>query len=347
MKINCISIRLIQLIYLILIQISDDLVPITVQCIQASQQPVKYVFNITAVNSKCEKILNVKLTQPGTKLGQASDCFVYWKDVQMGDTWGLNFTSPKDAKTFHSICSLLWMTSSQRRQQLTQQASSQSSQCTCHLVMDSMDQLHKQRNGRIRFQQIKQRTQQQRSFDEQHSKQTIKTIKKTLSHDDVTKSVGTNTESSFDSKTIEKLLNDSQDGSTSNDRSRVNRSIEGRRRSLERSKCIDIQSPDDQSEDELQQFDLVINKSMNDLQKLIKQIEFELEIIKNEEKLLKMTSAHHQFKSQQNLTIDSLLPSVGASSSLHQAISLPNFFHSNLLFSEFSPRIFMDQVKCA
>ncbi|KAJ8926321.1 hypothetical protein NQ314_021337 [Rhamnusium bicolor] len=41
----------------------------------------------------------------GTRIGQASDCFVYWKDPMTNDTWGLNFTSPIDAKQFRECCS--------------------------------------------------------------------------------------------------------------------------------------------------------------------------------------------------------------------------------------------------
>lgn len=41
---------------------------------------------------------------PGTRIGQASECFVYWKDPMTNDTWGLNFTSPIDAKQFRECC---------------------------------------------------------------------------------------------------------------------------------------------------------------------------------------------------------------------------------------------------
>jgi hypothetical protein len=41
---------------------------------------------------------------PGTRIGQASECFVYWKDPATSDTWGLNFTSPIDAKQFRECC---------------------------------------------------------------------------------------------------------------------------------------------------------------------------------------------------------------------------------------------------
>lgn len=41
------------------------------------------VFQVVAhdfIGGQCRKILNVKLSQPGTRLGQASDYFVYWKE---------------------------------------------------------------------------------------------------------------------------------------------------------------------------------------------------------------------------------------------------------------------------
>lgn len=41
---------------------------------------------------------------PGTRIGQASECFIYWKDTMTNDTWGLNFTSPIDAKQFKECC---------------------------------------------------------------------------------------------------------------------------------------------------------------------------------------------------------------------------------------------------
>ena len=46
----------------------------------------------------------MRLVQPGTRIGQASECFVYWKDPSTSDTWGLNFTSPIDAKQFRECC---------------------------------------------------------------------------------------------------------------------------------------------------------------------------------------------------------------------------------------------------
>ncbi|XP_035711020.1 protein still life, isoform SIF type 1 isoform X3 [Folsomia candida] len=83
-------------------QVSEDLVPVNITCIQDSPE---VVFHITAYNSQVDKILDVRLVQPGTKIGQASECFVYWKDPVTSDTWGLNFTSPIDAKQFRECCS--------------------------------------------------------------------------------------------------------------------------------------------------------------------------------------------------------------------------------------------------
>ncbi|KAK3926789.1 Protein still life, isoform SIF type 1 [Frankliniella fusca] len=82
-------------------QVSEDLVPVNITCIQ--DQP-ECVFHITAYNSQVDKILDVRLVQPGTRIGQASECFVYWKDPMTNDTWGLNFTSPIDAKQFRECC---------------------------------------------------------------------------------------------------------------------------------------------------------------------------------------------------------------------------------------------------
>ncbi|XP_063621465.1 protein still life, isoform SIF type 1 isoform X2 [Cydia splendana] len=83
-------------------QVSEDLVPVNITCVQDSPE---CVFHITAYNSQVDKILDVRLLQPGTRIGQASECFVYWKDPMTNDTWGLNFTSPIDAKQFKECCS--------------------------------------------------------------------------------------------------------------------------------------------------------------------------------------------------------------------------------------------------
>ncbi|XP_053674323.1 protein still life, isoform SIF type 1 [Anopheles nili] len=83
-------------------QVSEDLVPVNITCIQDSPE---CVFHITAYNSQVDKILDVRLVQPGTRIGQASECFIYWKDPMTNDTWGLNFTSPIDAKQFRECCS--------------------------------------------------------------------------------------------------------------------------------------------------------------------------------------------------------------------------------------------------
>ncbi|XP_037784014.1 protein still life, isoform SIF type 1-like [Penaeus monodon] len=82
-------------------QVSEDLVPVNITCIQDTPE---CVFHITAYNSQVDKILDVRLIQPGTRIGQASECFVYWKDPATNDTWGLNFTSPIDAKQFRECC---------------------------------------------------------------------------------------------------------------------------------------------------------------------------------------------------------------------------------------------------
>lgn len=78
------------------------------------QSPI--VFQVVAhdyAEGKCKKVLNVKLLQPGSRLGLASDHFVYWKSSSgwcQGQaehhTWGLNFASVNDAKLFYDICSL-------------------------------------------------------------------------------------------------------------------------------------------------------------------------------------------------------------------------------------------------
>ncbi|XP_050433195.1 protein still life, isoform SIF type 1 isoform X3 [Adelges cooleyi] len=82
-------------------QISEDLVPVNITCVQDAPD---YIFHITAYNSQVEKIMDIRLVQPGTKIGLASECFAYWKEPHTNDTWGLNFTSPIDAKQFKECC---------------------------------------------------------------------------------------------------------------------------------------------------------------------------------------------------------------------------------------------------
>ena len=47
------------------------------------------------------------LVVAGTRIGQASECFVYWKDPITNDTWGLNLTSPADARSFRECCVII------------------------------------------------------------------------------------------------------------------------------------------------------------------------------------------------------------------------------------------------
>lgn len=47
-------------------QVSEDLVPVNITCIQDSPE---CVFHITAYNSQVDKILDVRLVQPGKRYG--------------------------------------------------------------------------------------------------------------------------------------------------------------------------------------------------------------------------------------------------------------------------------------
>lgn len=49
-------------------------------------------------------VIKYKILFLGTKIGLASECFAYWKEPHSNDTWGLNFTSPIDAKQFKECC---------------------------------------------------------------------------------------------------------------------------------------------------------------------------------------------------------------------------------------------------
>ena len=40
----------------------------------------------------------------GTNITQASECFVHWKDSRHDNEWGLNFTTPVDARRFRDCC---------------------------------------------------------------------------------------------------------------------------------------------------------------------------------------------------------------------------------------------------
>ncbi|XP_074593013.1 guanine nucleotide exchange factor still life [Brevipalpus obovatus] len=159
-------------------QVTSDLVPVHLTCIQDSPE---CIFQVTAYTANVQKILDTKIIQPGTRLGQASECFIYWKDTSTGDTWGLNFTSPDDAKQFRYLCSPAFRISrkasssyslrlnepsskrtapdrttsatGKRKPQSTPSSPSRRGydggelQCTCMTV----DNLHRQRNGRVRY----------------------------------------------------------------------------------------------------------------------------------------------------------------------------------------------------
>ncbi|GIY09120.1 protein still life, isoform SIF type 1 [Caerostris darwini] len=129
-------------------QVSEDLVPVNITCVQDSPE---CVFHITAYNSQVEKILDVRLVQPGTRLGQASECFVYWKDPTSGDTWGLNFTSPVDAKQFRDCCQLK-LKAGKRVPQSTPSSPSKAGgrepRCTCAMTIE---QMQRAKNGRARY----------------------------------------------------------------------------------------------------------------------------------------------------------------------------------------------------
>ena len=148
-------------------QLSDDLVPISVSLVNGR-------FHVTAYNSRVDKVLDTWLSC--TRLGQASNCFVYWKDAVTGDTWGLNFTSAADARAFRECISAARdfrraessyslrdghapktergragraasQPNSPSKQKHAQQLAA--SECTCDCM--TSDALHKARNGRIRY----------------------------------------------------------------------------------------------------------------------------------------------------------------------------------------------------
>ena len=55
-------------------QVSEDLVPVNITCIQDSPE---VVFHITAYNSQVEKILDVRLLQPGKFLKRKLKCLFH------------------------------------------------------------------------------------------------------------------------------------------------------------------------------------------------------------------------------------------------------------------------------
>lgn len=145
-------------------QLSDDLVPVSVALVQGR-------FHVTAYNSRVDKVLDTWLA--GTRLGQASNCFVYWKDATTGDTWGLNFTSAADARAFRECVSAArdfrraessYSLREPQRTGARAQRSAPSSphkqakhappvhapqECTCDCM--TSEALHRARNGRIRY----------------------------------------------------------------------------------------------------------------------------------------------------------------------------------------------------
>jgi hypothetical protein len=88
-------------------QVSEDLVPVNITCIQDSPE---CVFHITAYNSQVDKILDVRLIQPGTKfqleiynlmwfpqsfLLWEFGVFSFYKDVSITSPTKLKYSSQK------------------------------------------------------------------------------------------------------------------------------------------------------------------------------------------------------------------------------------------------------------
>ena len=46
----------------------------------------------------------------GTSLAHPSECFVHWHDAGALCEWGLNFTTPADARRFLNTCSVCLLT---------------------------------------------------------------------------------------------------------------------------------------------------------------------------------------------------------------------------------------------
>ncbi|XP_074663202.1 protein still life, isoform SIF type 1-like [Tubulanus polymorphus] len=82
-------------------RVSEDVVPVNITCIQDYPETM---FQVTAYNRHVMKIFDTRLVQPGTKITQSSDCFVHWKDEEKNCEWGLNFTTPIDARRFIDCC---------------------------------------------------------------------------------------------------------------------------------------------------------------------------------------------------------------------------------------------------
>lgn len=63
-------------------QVSEDLVPVNITCIQDSPE---CVFHITAYNSQVDKILDVRLLQPG-KIRHFNDNYINHKMYHISDS---------------------------------------------------------------------------------------------------------------------------------------------------------------------------------------------------------------------------------------------------------------------
>ncbi|XP_021361265.1 protein still life, isoform SIF type 1-like [Mizuhopecten yessoensis] len=82
-------------------RVSEDVVPINISCVEDNPDTV---FQVTAYNRHVEKIFDVKIIQPGTIICPATESFVHWRDSAAKVEWGLNFTTPSDAKRFRDCC---------------------------------------------------------------------------------------------------------------------------------------------------------------------------------------------------------------------------------------------------
>uniref|UniRef100_A0A1I8GJW6 WH1 domain-containing protein n=1 Tax=Macrostomum lignano TaxID=282301 RepID=A0A1I8GJW6_9PLAT len=79
-------------------RLSDDVVPLN---ITADHGRCGLLLRLEAKdNRRSEPVLLADVDQRATRMFQATDCFVYWKDEERKCNYGLNFAASGDAEKF-------------------------------------------------------------------------------------------------------------------------------------------------------------------------------------------------------------------------------------------------------
>ncbi|XP_071956692.1 protein still life, isoforms C/SIF type 2-like isoform X2 [Antedon mediterranea] len=81
-------------------KLTENLLDIIVNCVNNGVPTVYRVIG----SDMDQIIIDVHIEIPGTQLEKKSECFIQWRDLNVGGAWGLNFVSPEEADHFITLC---------------------------------------------------------------------------------------------------------------------------------------------------------------------------------------------------------------------------------------------------